>query len=487
MKAETMAYLEEKYEKLRLLKRTDKSMIWLAAARDGSLVVWKEISLTGLPYAALKQLSTGPWPRVLYAAEDGEGTLVIEEYIQGESLFERISRKAFLTEKEAAGIIIQLCEGLTRLHEAGLIHRDIKPSNLMLQPGSSVRLIDFDASRLVKERGEEDTRLLGTRGYAPPEQFGYGQTEARSDIYSLGVTMKEALAPEYHGYLQGILAKCMEVDVKRRYGSAQELSRAVRYGKYRRPGLLAGAAILLAAALLSLYAPVPSRQEKVPETIVSQQESLQATEPRQEESKAASEQLQEQEKTQPPPAQSAPPAPILPTPVPAEPQAEAPLGPARLEESAPPVAEERIYITIYWNGQEIWQGRNEFGVPLNNRGKMINIPKAVWEQWGAAGGAVQYPAAWNLSFHVQNASSSPWYAPRLELSYDDRGDRQSDVLEGTALQAGEEMTFEIPLEGYGAKEPWEEGPSRELHLHLSGEGSQEVFNSDYSVNFAFEQ
>jgi hypothetical protein len=146
-----------------------------------------------------------------------------------------------------------------------------------------------------------------------------------------------------------------------------------------------------------------------------------------------------------------------------------------------------IYIVIYWNGQKIWQGRNNFDVPINNRGRMISIPKAVWQEWGEEGSPVRFPPDWNLSFHVQNASLSPWNRPRLELSYDDQGIRQGRVLEGGTLQAGEEMTFDIPLEDYSVKQPWVESPSRELHLHLSGEGSQQVFNSDYSVSFLFEQ
>ena len=498
MKAETMAYLEGLYEKLRQLKKTEKSESWLAAARDGSLVVWKEISLSGLPYAALKQLPSGPWPQVIYAAEDGEKTLVIEEYIQGESLRERLARGEWLTEEEARNIMLQLCCGLSHLHEAGLIHRDIKPSNLILQAGGIVCLIDFDAARLMKESGEEDTRLLGTRGYAPPEQFGYGQTEARSDIYSLGVTMREALPSDYQGYLLGILARCTEMDVKRRYGSAGELARAVRYGKYRQLGqLLAVAAMLAAIVLLQLPAPVPPRQEESQD--ISSQERTESVSLPQEESQAVDGQAEKSEAVQ----QSAlrqqadqvvPPAPALsagPAAAPAAAPAREPVTrqePLVEENKASPLAaEERIYIVIYWNGQKIWQGRNNFDVPINNRGRMISIPKAVWQEWGEEGSPVRFPPDWNLSFHVQNASLSPWNRPRLELSYDDQGIRQGRVLEGGTLQAGEEMTFDIPLEDYSVKQPWVESPSRELHLHLSGEGSQQVFNSDYSVSFLFEQ
>ena len=498
MKAETMAYLEGLYEKLRQLKKTEKSESWLAAARDGSLVVWKEIRLTGLPYAVLKQLPPGPWPRVIYAAEDGEMTLVIEEYIQGESLRERLSRKEWLTEREARSIMLQLCRGLSHLHEAGLIHRDIKPSNLILQAGGAVCVIDFDAARLMKESGEEDTRLLGTRGYAPPEQFGYGQTEARSDIYSLGVTMREALPPDYQGYLQGILARCTEVDAKRRYGSAQELARAVRYGKYRKPvQLLAAAVTLVAAALLWLPGPVPTQQEESQD--VSSQERREPASASQEESQAPEGQAEKPKNVQQPeqalPAAPnlpiAPALPAAPSPAPvAEPAREPAAQPKSSGEenkSAPPAAEERIYIVIYWNGQKIWHGRNDLDVPINNRGRMISIPKAVWQEWGEEGSPVRFPADWNLSLHVQNASSSPWSQPRLELSYDDLGLRQGRVLEGGTLQAGEEMSFNIPLEEYCVNQPWIESPSRELHLHLSGGGAQQVFNSDYSVSFLFEQ
>ena len=123
MKAETMAYLEGQYEKLRQLKKTEKSESWLAAARDGSLVVWKEISLVGLPYAALKQLPSGPWPQVIYAAEDGEKTLVIEEYIQGESLRERLARGEWLTEEEARNIMLHVMVAVKK-HMSCNYHKD---------------------------------------------------------------------------------------------------------------------------------------------------------------------------------------------------------------------------------------------------------------------------------------------------------------------------------------------------------------------------
>jgi len=171
-------------------------------------------------------------PRILYCIEDSGETVVVEEYVQGESLLDRIGRKAYLSECETESVLLQLCEGLAQIHAQGIIHRDIKPSNLILQSGGIIRLIDFDAARTVKEHSGEDTMHLGTRGYAPPEQFGYGQTDARSDIYSIGITMRKALPQEYCGYLVKIFAKCTEIDPNRRYRNLQELRRALIFRRF---------------------------------------------------------------------------------------------------------------------------------------------------------------------------------------------------------------------------------------------------------------
>ena len=171
-------------------------------------------------------------PRILHCIEDNGETVVVEEYVQGESLLDRIGRKAYLTERETESVLLQLCEGLDEIHAQGIIHRDIKPSNLILQSGGIIRLIDFDAARTVKEHSGEDTMHLGTRGYAPPEQFGYGQTDARSDIYSIGITLRKVLPQEYCGYLVKIFAKCTEIDPDRRYRNLQELRRALIFRRF---------------------------------------------------------------------------------------------------------------------------------------------------------------------------------------------------------------------------------------------------------------
>lgn len=251
MDAHITAYIETEFLKIRLLKSSDKGEVWLASEKSGRLVIRKRIAWTGLPYAILKEKGYPLIPRILHCIEEDGETLVVEEYVQGESLLDRIGRKAYLSEREAGNILLQLCDGLAPIHAQGIVHRDIKPSNLILQSGCIIRLIDFDAARTVKEHSGEDTMHLGTKGYAPPEQFGYGQTDARSDIYSIGITLRESMPEGYGGYLAKVFARCTEIDPDRRYRNVQELRRAVTL---RRFWAERGRMALLSAAIVSVAA-----------------------------------------------------------------------------------------------------------------------------------------------------------------------------------------------------------------------------------------
>ena len=113
---------------------------------------------------------------------------MMEEYVDGPSL-----GAADLPERRFLQITRELCTVLAFLHGKGIIHRDIKPSNILLARDGHIRLIDFDAARMPRDNLEQDTKLLGTRGYASPEQYGFAQTDERSDIYSLGVTLGQLL------------------------------------------------------------------------------------------------------------------------------------------------------------------------------------------------------------------------------------------------------------------------------------------------------
>lgn len=220
MKENVAEFLKFRYERLKLIKRSERGEVWLAQSRQGGeLVIIKRVAAVGLPYDVIKKSAFTLPAKVFYCAADDSETVIVEEFIQGEHL-------QTLTEPQARTILLQLCDGLKELHTQGIIHRDIKPSNLILQ-GERIRLIDFDAARIFKVDKDADTHRLGTKGYAPPEQYGGGQTDNRSDIYALGVTFKELLGSRCNGRLKDILDKCTAYDPANRFQDVDELKDAL--------------------------------------------------------------------------------------------------------------------------------------------------------------------------------------------------------------------------------------------------------------------
>lgn len=200
----------------------------------------------------------------IYSVEISDGkTVVCEEYIDGRSL-----AHADLSEKEAEDVMIQLCSALEFIHKLGVIHRDIKPSNILLDNSGNIKLIDFEAARFVKEDSEKDTRYLGTEGFAPPEQYGFSQTDFRTDIYAAGQTMKLLLGsfsakPVY----KRIIKRCTSFDPDKRYQSAAELKNALLNirRKYR---YIAAGAVLSASVIAVLIMNVSVRNAGIEEEII---------------------------------------------------------------------------------------------------------------------------------------------------------------------------------------------------------------------------
>jgi serine/threonine-protein kinase len=135
-------------------------------------------------------------PRVTdFLSEEGRHYLVMD-FIEGETLedlfFQRVEP---FSETEVMGWARQLCDVLSYLHSLhpAVIFRDLKPANIMLTRDEHLKLIDFGIARFFKPGQTGDTAYFGTPGYAPPEQYGQGQTDHRSDIYALGVTLHRLL------------------------------------------------------------------------------------------------------------------------------------------------------------------------------------------------------------------------------------------------------------------------------------------------------
>jgi predicted Ser/Thr protein kinase len=196
-------------------------------------------------YQILSKLTHPFLPKVYDQYELSGQSVMIEEYIEGVKLSEVIQKAGGLTVFGAVDIALKLCSAVDFLHRQKpdpVIHRDIKPDNIILQSNRRIKLIDFGAARNFKSGKARDTIYVGTLGYAPPEQFGFGQTDRRADIYAIGMTMIHMLtgvAPERGNksipagdkippQLQAILKRATEFDPEKRYGSVTQLMAALK-------------------------------------------------------------------------------------------------------------------------------------------------------------------------------------------------------------------------------------------------------------------
>lgn len=185
-------------------------------------------------YCRLKEQKTDGIPECILAVKDTDtGTLtVIEKFICGRNLSACTENGAeLLPEKQIIYIMTQLCSILDHLHSMHppVIHRDIKPSNVMIDTSGNVYLIDFGISREFSEERNHDTQVMGTAGYAAPEQYGFMQTGPFTDIFSAGVLLKYLLTGtntdiyDYSGKFADIIHKATAMDPSDRYESAESM------------------------------------------------------------------------------------------------------------------------------------------------------------------------------------------------------------------------------------------------------------------------
>lgn len=178
-------------------------------------------------------------PRIIAFREENGRLTVIEEFIPGCTLNDIIERSRSpssdpLTVQEIGSYMAGLCEILERLHslDPPVIHRDIKPSNILITARGSVFLLDLNAARFYSgiPKRKSDTRLLGTHGYAAPEQYGFRESSPQTDLFSVGITLREimdALPHEDHTF-DPVIARCTQMDPSKRYASAGALKAAIR-------------------------------------------------------------------------------------------------------------------------------------------------------------------------------------------------------------------------------------------------------------------
>src|SRR5215471_7043295 len=202
----------------------------------------------------LVQLKHPNLPDVSDFFEEGGKAYLVMEYIEGKTLEkEQDDVGGPLGEALVMGWALQLCDVLNYLHSQPqpIIFRDMKPSNVMLTTSGQIKLIDFGIARIFKKVAAKDTTSMGSQGYAPLEQYGRGQTDARSDIYALGATLYDLLTkevptdaptrrinpqvfeaprqlnPGITPKVEAIVLKAMEQEPKDRFQSAAEMFQAI--------------------------------------------------------------------------------------------------------------------------------------------------------------------------------------------------------------------------------------------------------------------
>lgn len=153
--------------------------------------------------------------------ESNNRVYILQEYVEGYSIEDQINSGKIFDENEVKFIVGEVCLGLDKLHSNGIVHRDITPSNIIL--GENVKIIDYGISRQIKSNKSRDTQILGTQGFAAPEQFGFSQTNAAADIYALGVLinyMSTGKMPNEQFVRNGfskVVNKCLQMDPLKRY------------------------------------------------------------------------------------------------------------------------------------------------------------------------------------------------------------------------------------------------------------------------------
>lgn len=211
-------------------------------------------------------------PKTYRIFEENGEVYLVREYIEGMSLAQMVLQKGGISEAEICRISRKICQTAEQFQnpDEPMIHRDIKPENIVVTPGSEVVFIDFGTMRSYKKDGSRDTFVVGTRGTAAPEQYGYTQTDQRTDVYAIGQTMLYMVSESYEKNqlsecavsrrMKKIIEKACSFEPDKRYGDAAQLRRAVekcqannRKKVYKKAGAVFG--LIAAGYILAIFSP----------------------------------------------------------------------------------------------------------------------------------------------------------------------------------------------------------------------------------------
>lgn len=211
-------------------------------------------------------------PKAYRIFEENGEVYLVREYIEGMSLAQMVLQKGGISEAEICRNSRKICQTAEQFQnpDEPMIHRDIKPENIVVTPGGEVVFIDFGTMRSYKKDGSRDTFVVGTRGTAAPEQYGYTQTDQRTDVYAIGQTMLYMVSESYEmnqlsecavsRRMKKIIEKACSFEPDKRYGDAAQLRRAVekcqannRKKVYKKAGAVFG--LIAAGYILAIFSP----------------------------------------------------------------------------------------------------------------------------------------------------------------------------------------------------------------------------------------
>lgn len=205
-----------------------ENRLWLVRDAEGKSAVLRRYD-GAFPLAErLLDVSCGQLAKVFSVEETCGDTVSFEEFVDG-TLLSAILKRTVLTGRQACAILREVCAALEVVHGLGFVHRDVKPENIMLTADGRVVLLDLDAAAQVLGNPDTNTRLLGTAGYAAPEQFGFARCDVRADIFALGVLLNVMLTGDHpsvqlaSGRFGRIVRRCTSTTISQRYASVEAL------------------------------------------------------------------------------------------------------------------------------------------------------------------------------------------------------------------------------------------------------------------------
>ena len=232
-RAEYMKTIYESYDLVTVLSNKNGSEI--LRLRHKTLkkdLVVRNYSSAIKSYQKLKAISHQNIPIVYDVINLDDGQVVLEEFVNGLTVAQTLEAGKY-SYHDAKKVVKSICNALIVLHSMDIVHRDIKPENVIVTSDGTIKLLDFNASRTYTAEKKADTVVLGTIGYAPPEQFGISQSDEKSDIYSVGVLLNVMLTGTHpskklaKGKAGKIVLKCTQIDPNSRFATAEKLIEAL--------------------------------------------------------------------------------------------------------------------------------------------------------------------------------------------------------------------------------------------------------------------